>query len=91
MKSPDGRYRLVVDSHCDITESGPISYGLQEYTLRVYEGGELRLTRESCRAWNDGDSPQESGLCSWAFSADSNRLLLYFFDGTTQEFVIGGS
>lgn len=87
--SPDGRFRLEVVSDTQMTESGPLTYAQQDFTLRVFDqAGCLRLQHLSCKAWNDGDSPQESGLRSWRFSTNGRELELLFFDGTTQNLTI---
>lgn len=87
--SPDGEFRLEVESHTQLSESGPVTYATQDFTLRVFDSSnQVRLLHTSCRAWDDGENSQVSGLHSWAFRADGLALQLQFMDGTVQEVLI---
>lgn len=84
--SPDGRFRLEVSIQTQSSESGPVSYTVQDLTFRVFDPTySLVLQHQSTRASNDGDAPSQSGVQSWGFRADSRTIQWTFVDGTVQE------
>jgi hypothetical protein len=74
--SPDGRSLLVVESHTDLSESGPITYSHTDLRLCVYDvpSGKRLLEHKASRSWDDSASRTELGLQNWRLTNSTLEL-----------------